>query len=160
MFAVLFPDWFAVNVPTLVPFFWIVSVPLLTVGCVIVTSVILVTCPKLLVVIWGTFVALPFAEYAVCDDNAFCLLFQVYFSPVVTRDTAVPPLAAVLLEYVVSVALIVLLVIWILLPAVNLSCFPEISWCAVMTVPKSTTPEVPLLAPFILMPVIVPVFEV
>ena len=29
-----------------------------------------------------------------------------------------------------------------------------------MTVPKSTTPEVPLLAPFIVMPVIVPVFFV
>ena len=29
------------------------------------------------------------------------LLFQVYFSPVVTNETSVPPLAAVLLEYVV-----------------------------------------------------------
>jgi len=29
------------------------------------------------------------------------LLFQVYFSPVVTNETSVPPEAAVLLEYVV-----------------------------------------------------------
>ena len=33
------------------------------------------------------------------------LLFHVYFSPVVTRETAVPPLAAALLSYVVSVNL-------------------------------------------------------
>ena len=33
-------------------------------------------------------------------------------------------------------------------------------WCAVMTVPRSTTPVVPLDEPFILMPVIVPTFAV
>lgn len=53
---------------------------------------------------------------------ASCLLFQVYFSPVVTRDTSVPPDAGDKLEYVVSVAEIVLFVIVILLPAVSLSC--------------------------------------
>lgn len=53
------------------------------------------------------------------------LLFQIYFSPVVTNDTAVPPEAAVLFSYVVSVAAIVTLsfvasgVKVILLPAVS-----------------------------------------
>ena len=54
---------------------------------------------------------------------ASALLFHVYFSPVVTNDTAVQPLAAALHSYVVSVAQMVLPVIVILVHAVNLSCF-------------------------------------
>jgi hypothetical protein len=58
---------------------------LFTVGCEIVTSVIPVTCPKVFVVICGTFVALPLLVYAVCVVRAFCLAFHVDFSVLVTN---------------------------------------------------------------------------
>jgi len=53
--------------------------------------------------------------------NAFCFPFQVAFSPVVTNDKSVPEAAAAFDSYVVSVALIVIVLLVASVVSVTLS---------------------------------------
>ena len=108
---------------------------------VISLSVTDLTCPNLSNVIWGT------------------LNLAVLLALCVTADVG---------PYEVSALIFVLVSAWLKVllfnvkpsDIVNLSCLPLISWCDVITVPKSTTPLEPFVTPFILIPVTVPVFFV
>ena len=91
MFAVALPDWLAENVATLVPFFWMVSVPSLTVGIV-------------------GLLRISASEPAVASQSD--LTFGAVLENVVPLRASPEPA-----EYVVSVAEITPSLIWTLAPA-------------------------------------------